>query len=90
VVTSFRLNHDSNIVEHHHFDDRVREILFLCTIFVFLCTTFAPSSRSTSTILRCSQLHCRRLLDALCLLRRDQAACAGDGLEVRAPSFLTA
>jgi hypothetical protein len=54
VVTSFRLNHDFNIVEHHHFDDRVREILFLCTTFVFLCTTFAPSSRSTSTILRCS------------------------------------
>jgi hypothetical protein len=54
VVTSFLLNHDFNIVEHHHFDDHVRELLFLRT-------TFAPSSCSTSTILRGAvQLHCQK------------------------------
>jgi formyltetrahydrofolate deformylase len=33
AVTSFLLKHDFNIVEHHQFDDSVREILFLRTAF---------------------------------------------------------
>jgi formyltetrahydrofolate deformylase len=33
AVTSFLLEHDFNIVEHHQFDDSLREVLFLRTAF---------------------------------------------------------
>src|SRR3954470_23596731 len=33
AVTSFLLRHDFDIVEHHQFDDNIREILFLRTAF---------------------------------------------------------
>ena len=33
AITSFLLRHDFDIVEHHQFDDCIREILFLRTAF---------------------------------------------------------
>jgi formyltetrahydrofolate deformylase len=52
AVTSFLLRHDFDIVEHHQFDDSIREILFLRTAFAakqpFDVDDLASQFRSTA------------------------------------------